>query len=107
MIRVKFEKKENKLIGFSITGHANYDVYGNDIVCSAVSMLAINTVNAIKKFTTDENDTIYDDRGELSIRILSEVSKETELLLNTFELGINEVQREYGNEFIYIKTEEV
>ena len=38
------EKKSSKI---SISGHALYDDFGKDIVCSAVSSIVITTVNGI------------------------------------------------------------
>lgn len=39
-----------KLINsFELTGHADAGEYGNDIVCAAVSVLAISTVNGLQQ----------------------------------------------------------
>lgn len=47
MIIAKFYKnRENRLLGFEITGHAGYDDFGNDIVCASVSSAAMLTCNA-------------------------------------------------------------
>ena len=37
----------------SITGHANYDDYGKDIVCAAVSATYLCTVNGILNLNKD------------------------------------------------------
>ena len=47
MIRVKIKKKDSYYEKVSILGHAMYDEYGKDIVCSAVSSIATTTVNGI------------------------------------------------------------
>lgn len=107
MIKSIIYSKNNKIVGFSISGHANYADYGNDIVCSAISMLAINTANAIEQFTNDEFDLDINDDGYLSIIITSDISKESEVLLKALELGITQVKEQYGNEYIYVETEEV
>ncbi|UQS81632.1 ribosomal-processing cysteine protease Prp [Bombilactobacillus folatiphilus] len=31
-----------------MTGHADYDVYGQDIVCAAVSVISLGTVNSLQ-----------------------------------------------------------
>ena len=41
---IQVEKKENSIL---ITGHALFDDYGKDIVCSAVSSIVITTINGI------------------------------------------------------------
>jgi len=44
---IKIEVTNNHI---SILGHANYDDYGKDIVCAAVSSTIITSVEAIAKF---------------------------------------------------------
>ena len=68
------QKKEKKI---SISGHALYDNYGKDIVCSAVSSIVITTINgitsidesSIKVNTSDgiEIDVLKDDKVTLSL----------------------------------------
>ena len=53
MIRVKFYRKEGRFFGFQLKGHAGYAEPGEDILCSAVSALAINTVNSLEELTKD------------------------------------------------------
>ena len=45
MISIKENKDE-----IVISGHANYEDYGKDIVCASISSIAITTVNAIVEF---------------------------------------------------------
>ena len=47
MIKVKVLKENDFYKEIIITGHANYDSYGKDIVCSSVSSIVVTTVNAI------------------------------------------------------------
>jgi len=47
---IKIEVTNNHI---SILGHANYDDYGKDIVCAAVSTTVITSVEAIAKFDID------------------------------------------------------
>ena len=63
MIIAEFIKKDNYLIGFKVSGHANFDGYGHDIVCASVSsavQLVCNTIsecfkNTDAKISVDEN----------------------------------------------------
>ena len=67
MIRVNvFRNKTGDICGFRLKGHADFAEAGSDIVCSAVSVLTINTINCIELFTkakfeckTDENKGGY------------------------------------------------
>ncbi len=94
--------------GFLLNGHAGSGEYGKDIVCAAISILSINTINSLEKFTddtftcnTDKND------GHIEVVFLNKISPEGELLMKSFELGIDSVFKQYGKEFLNIKFEEV
>lgn len=109
MINVTLFEKSNFLIGFELSGHAGYAEYGNDIVCAAISVLAINTVNSIDAFTDDLFDyTVGEEDGLLNFKLISNnISEKSELLLNAFKLGILSIQQQYGKTYIDIKIEEV
>jgi len=50
MILAEFRKFENNYVGFTISGHADYDDYGKDIVCASVSSAAQLMSNTITDF---------------------------------------------------------
>lgn len=104
MIRVKFyEKKDGTLYGFTFRGHAGYAASGSDILCSAVSILGINTVNAVESFTNDRfQSDMEESDGYLSFKICSRVSPESLLLLKTLRLGIEGIAAEYGSQYVKI-----
>ena len=55
MIKITvYQNAKNEYVGFLTEGHAGYAPAGEDIVCAAVSMLVINTINSIEAFTQDE-----------------------------------------------------
>ena len=47
MISVKVVKENSNVVKVSVLGHAMYDEYGKDIVCSACSSIVTTTVNGI------------------------------------------------------------
>lgn len=108
MIRITIFEKKDKCIGFEVKGHAGYAQSGEDVICAATSVLAINTVNAIDAFTQDIiKDVEYNDDGYLKFTLASLPSEQSELLLNAFQLGIEGIIEQYGNDFIEVKFEEV
>ena len=101
MIRVSFYYDEkNNINGFCIKGHAGYRKSGEDIICSAVSVLSINTANSIEIFTDDKFECKEDD-GFLDFRLIT-VSDSSVLLLKSFKLGIEGIVKDYGKKFIRI-----
>ena len=109
MISVNVTKNRNdEYVGFTCNGHAGYSEYGSDIVCSAVSMLVINTINSIEKFTKDificDAD---DDKGLIQFKFDSAPSKEASLLLDSMVLGISETEKSYGKAYVTLKIKEV
>ena len=52
---VIFEKSgSHEIVGFQTEGHAGYADAGSDIVCAAISVLVINTINKTAKKAAEE-----------------------------------------------------
>lgn len=108
MIKLTLINKCDQIIGFEMTGHANYAEYGQDIVCAAASVLSINTINSIHAFTRDTFDyKVREDDGFLYFRLHSNAGEQSNLLLKAFKLGIESIEQQYGNSYININTKEV
>ena len=64
MIRAEFYRNgSDKLVGFSVSGHAGYAEYGQDIACASVSSAVMLTANTVTEafgieaaVTVEEND---------------------------------------------------
>ena len=104
-----YEKDRKECIGFQTKGHAEYDEMGQDIVCAAVSVLVINTMNAIELYTDDEVSVLSDEEeGIVSFHENGAPSKEAALLLKTMILGLREMaDDENYAEYIDLTFEEV
>ncbi|NLJ90092.1 MAG: ribosomal-processing cysteine protease Prp [Clostridiales bacterium] len=109
MIKVtSYINEEDKLIGFRCSGHANYATKGQDIVCSAVSVLVINTINSIYEFTSDI--ITYDEdeeEGMIDFIITSNISSESELLLKSLFLGLQGIRDSYGTNYIKFNSKKI
>lgn len=104
-IQAIVEKKGDAYIGFILSGHAGFAPRGKDIVCSAVSMISIQLVNAVETLTTSK--ALVDEKdGYLKYR-LTEYTEEAQLLFQAFVLGLEMIMQEYGNEYIQIEYKEV
>jgi hypothetical protein len=105
MITAKVTKHQGKYSSFICKGHAEYDDKGKDIVCSAVSMLVINTGNSLEKLTGNKVKGVDD--GTLSWNFLEPPDEKGELLMDSLILGLETVNRKYGNDYLRLMIEEV
>ena len=103
-----YKNLEKECVGFRVCGHAGYADEGEDIVCAAISILVINTMNAIEQFT-DVDFTQEVDEEACSIRfIVDRSTKETALLLETMVLGLQTLEDDNNyTEYIDLIFEEV
>ncbi len=106
MVRVTILKnKQGDYTGFTFLGHAGYAEHGSDIVCAAVSVLVINTLNSIEAFTKDVPAVRMEEKeGRIECRFLERVSKETVLLLDSMVLGLRGIEKEYGRKYIRLSS---
>ena len=103
-----FRNFENECVGFEVFDHAEYADEGSDIVCAAISILTINTMNAIEQFT-DVDFAQEVDEEACSIWFIGDRStKETALLLETMVLGLQTLEDDNNyTEYIDLIFEEV
>lgn len=109
MIKVNIIKNSQGIYkGFKLIGHAGYAEHGYDIVCSAVSILVINTINSIETFTNDSFDYSEDEKsGMIAVDFNDKISKESTLLIDAMVLGLETIQKDYNNKYIHLKFKEV
>lgn len=88
MIKVKTSDQQ-----IVITGHANYDIYGKDIVCASVSSIVITSVNAALRI--DANSLEYkEEKDKLTINILSDNKYVLLIIENMLEM-LKELAKTY------------
>ena len=109
MINVIIKRDKDKVAkGIEIKGHAGYAEYGQDIICSAVSSLALNMANSVEEFTDDHFEgSVSDDGGYFSFSFPDQISPESQLLMKSLILGLQNIQRDYGAEYINFRFREV
>jgi len=108
MTSVIFKKKNEKLIAFKIEGHAGFDDFNKDIVCSAISAISQTTLIGILEVLKIHAEYNVED-GFLSVSIEKESMDDIEkcqVLLQTMLLGLKSMEISYEN-FVNVKEEEV
>jgi len=114
-VKIFYKHKDNNetlYMGYEVSGHAEYAEIGEDILCASVSVLSINTANALEELTDIDLVIESDDDGYIKVIATNEPDSYSSLLINAFVLGILNIHDDYSNEdnvneFIHIKFEEV
>ena len=84
--------------GITVDGHAEYAETGKDIVCAAVSALTQTLIAGIKSLTEDRIS--YEIKpGKVNI-VVENLSKQAQLLVDSFFIGISEIITAYGEKYV-------
>ena len=102
-----FKTGQGEYKGFNCIGHAGYGNSGEDIVCAAISVLVINTINSLEELgkeklrvVTNEEDGLIDCRFDV-------ISDKSVILLDSLVLGLQQIKKQYGKTYIDLTFEEV
>ncbi len=108
MINTSILKKGDTIVGFQTAGHAGYDESGKDIICSAVSLLVINTINAIECFTDTKitYESVEGENASITMKVIKHPTNEAQVLLKALELGLSQLSRS-NPDYISITFKEV
>lgn len=115
MIEVTIYKNSKGYIErYNVEGHSDYDEYGRDIVCAAVSMLAQTILISLVEVCNVKEDKIdyYIDEknGILDAKISKDLSQyilnDVQVVLKTFETGIKSIIESYPK-YVTLKYKEV
>ena len=93
MIKVSIVKENSKYKKISILGHAMYDDYGKDIVCSACSSIVITTVNGLLSLDSNCISYLVSKKG-MSIEVKSE-DETTQILIHNMVRLLKELEGNY------------
>ena len=110
MTKVTFYQDcDGEILGVDAWGHAGYADAGEDIVCAAVSVLVLNTVNSIEAFTEDPFQTDVDEEeGRITLKFQQKPSRDAALLMKSLILGLQGMEEEEENmQYIDVIFEEV
>lgn len=98
MTIIKEIRKDDKLVGFEVSGHANYSSYGSDVVCAAISFNTINTINSILLIGKSSVEQANSIAGDVVFKVDGNMNNITESILESAKLGYVSIAEEYpGN----------
>lgn len=113
MVKIRFYVDRNtKAIKFNATGHAESNEYGNDIVCSAVSILAYtlaqNINDAYNRGHLKYNPTIIMQSGNAAINCKAKESRYSEIIniYRVIQTGYELLEKKYPQYVDLIKFAE-
>ena len=110
MTQITFHKTTaGEYKGFTCDGHAGFADYGKDIVCAAISVLVINTINSLEQITGEQMQVDTDERsGMIRCRFVNQPLKDTsKALMNSLVLGLTQIEKQYGKNYCKLTFEEV
>ena len=109
MTKVIIQKTgDGDFAGFSCEGHADYKPRGEDIVCAALSVLTINTVNSLEVLVNEPMKVVKDgEKGLISVTFTQKTSERCRLLMDSYVLGLGEVFKHYGKKHVQLEFEEI
>lgn len=94
--------------GFNCIGHSGYADAGEDIVCAAISVLVINTINSLDQLAGEKFKLVTnEEEGLIDCRFEKNINEKSKLLLDSMVLGLEEIKKQYGKTFIDLTFEEV
>ncbi|HHX70038.1 MAG: ribosomal-processing cysteine protease Prp [Miniphocaeibacter sp.] len=113
MINIKMTiDSNNRIKKVESRGHGEYDDSGKDIVCSAVSVYLINTINTLTEILKISDNIEYSvDYGFYNLTInyntmAEENIRQTVLIMDSLKLALKSIEENY-NEYISVEYEEV
>lgn len=82
---------------FIVSGHAEYDEAGKDLVCAGVSAIVIGGINALENEIA--NLSIINKKNELGVEVINDNDK-IQIILNTIYIQLKTIEESYSK---YIK----
>ncbi len=112
MTNIAVVKSDGYTVAYRITGHTEYDDYGKDIVCSAISFMSQTVILSLNEVCgIDQKDINYKiEEGFLAMARTFDLPKEqiekAEIVMQTMITGFISLVKEYPD-YITLKFEEV
>lgn len=104
MIYVTININDDGLVtSFTMSGHADFDEYGKDIVCAGASAVVFGAVNAVMNMTdSDPKLNMNEDAGLFHFEVEDPNVDKLQIILESMIISLKTIEDEYG-EYINIK----
>lgn len=93
MIKIKIDYNDNFIKSMKISGHANYEEHGKDIICASVSSMVILSANLALKYKQDSLK-VKQEEGLVDIDILIE-DEFVNLIFSNLKDELEELSKDY------------
>ena len=93
MIKVTIKQEGNEIKSLSVTGHALYAKYNEDIVCAGVSAIVFGGINAMEDYKDDID--IIQKENELGF-IVNKSNPNLQLIINTIIVQLKTIEESYS-----------
>lgn len=96
MIKASFILNNSKPSAFTISGHAEYGNYGEDIVCSSVTTAVFTTLNLFDKLLDQKDYSLIEneEQGLVDFKLLKIDSLSSTIIQNLLDILIN-IEEQY------------
>ena len=103
----------NSYKGFICMGHAEYakkSLFGKnpDILCAAISVLVISTMNSLEELAGEELEVVQNEEtGFIKCDFKNALHEKSIFLLDSMVFSLENLSRQYGEKYLQVKFEEV
>ena len=99
MIKAIYEAKDNQYLSLEVSGHAEYDESGKDLVCASVSSIMFGFMNAIDELHEDVEIKQLTNKITIINHSSSDIIQD---YLQLVMMQLKTIEESYGN---FIKVE--
>ena len=99
MINIKVDKDDNNFYSIEVSGHANSEVYGKDLVCAGVSCITFGLLDALDSKMIKYKEQVKEGYFYLIILNPNDISN---IMMETAFLQLSYMQKNYS-EYIRIR----
>jgi hypothetical protein len=111
MTTIEITKNENGAYRQIVCmGHAGYAKRGGDIVCAAISVLVISTINALEDLAGEHFEAVTNEEtGFMRFDFPQDapLQEKSVFLLDAMVYSLENLSKEYGKKYLQVKFKEV